>query len=139
MNFMGAYVSSSFEIVKWNVVFGRKKIWVGFVHLWREKEENNGLDVVFVHFTSIWYLSLKLKWCFLSIYLCFVRFMLIDEVSELPDSDIFPHSFVTIRNWLCNLLQVLAMLLGATPFLRRLIFTPDAPLFFFTDSCIMLG
>ncbi|KAL0544743.1 hypothetical protein IC582_019867 [Cucumis melo] len=35
--------------------------------------------------------------------------------------------------------SVLAMLLGATPFLRRLIFTPDAPLFFFTDSCIMLG
>src|SRR5574340_1500692 len=31
------------------------------------------------------------------------------------------------------------MVLGATPSLRRLILTPDAPLFVFTDSCIMLG
>ncbi|KAG6603513.1 protein PIN-LIKES 6-like [Cucurbita moschata] len=35
--------------------------------------------------------------------------------------------------------SVLAMIMGVIPFLRRLIFTPDAPLFFFTDSCIMLG
>ncbi|XP_022156244.1 protein PIN-LIKES 6 [Momordica charantia] len=35
--------------------------------------------------------------------------------------------------------SVLAMIMGAIPFLRRLIFTPDAPLFFFTDSCIILG
>ncbi|XP_022924894.1 protein PIN-LIKES 6-like [Cucurbita moschata] len=35
--------------------------------------------------------------------------------------------------------SVLAMVMGVIPFLRRLIFTPDAPLFFFTDSCKILG
>ncbi|CAK7343466.1 unnamed protein product [Dovyalis caffra] len=35
--------------------------------------------------------------------------------------------------------SILAMFLGAVPFLKRLIFTTDAPLFFFTDSCIILG
>ncbi|XP_061375471.1 protein PIN-LIKES 6 isoform X1 [Gastrolobium bilobum] len=35
--------------------------------------------------------------------------------------------------------SILAMVLGAVPFLKQLIFTPDAPLFFFTDSCIILG
>ncbi|KAJ7961029.1 Auxin efflux carrier family protein [Quillaja saponaria] len=35
--------------------------------------------------------------------------------------------------------SILAMILGATPFLKLLIFTPDAPLFFLTDSCIILG
>jgi len=31
------------------------------------------------------------------------------------------------------------MVLGCVPFLKRLIFTPDAPLYFFTDSCMILG
>ncbi|KAG9443329.1 hypothetical protein H6P81_014669 [Aristolochia fimbriata] len=35
--------------------------------------------------------------------------------------------------------SVLAMVIGSIPFLKRLIFTDDAPLFFFTDSCIILG
>ncbi|KAF7845182.1 protein PIN-LIKES 6 [Senna tora] len=35
--------------------------------------------------------------------------------------------------------SILAMVLGAIPFLKRLIFTPEAPLFFFTDSCMILG
>ncbi|KAB1226399.1 Tetraketide alpha-pyrone reductase 1 [Morella rubra] len=35
--------------------------------------------------------------------------------------------------------SILAMVLGAVPFLKRLIFAADAPLFFFTDSCIILG
>ncbi|XP_068668341.1 protein PIN-LIKES 6-like [Aristolochia californica] len=35
--------------------------------------------------------------------------------------------------------SVLAMVIGAIPFLKRLVFTDDAPLFFFTDSCIILG
>ncbi|XP_023517054.1 protein PIN-LIKES 6-like isoform X2 [Cucurbita pepo subsp. pepo] len=35
--------------------------------------------------------------------------------------------------------EVLAMVMGVIPFFRRLIFTPDAPLFFFTDSCKILG
>ncbi|XP_048320185.1 protein PIN-LIKES 6 [Ziziphus jujuba] len=35
--------------------------------------------------------------------------------------------------------SILAMVLGAIPFLKRLFFTKDAPLFFFTDSCIILG
>ncbi|KAL5550370.1 hypothetical protein UlMin_000546 [Ulmus minor] len=35
--------------------------------------------------------------------------------------------------------SILAMVLGAIPFLKKLIFTSDAPLFFFTDSCIILG
>lgn len=35
--------------------------------------------------------------------------------------------------------SVLAMALGCVPFLKRLIFTPDAPLYFFTDSCLILG
>ncbi|MBA0664199.1 hypothetical protein Goklo_004244 [Gossypium klotzschianum] len=37
------------------------------------------------------------------------------------------------------LLQILAMILGAVPFLKKLIFTSDAPLYFLTDSCIILG
>ncbi|QCE12153.1 protein PIN-LIKES 6 [Vigna unguiculata] len=35
--------------------------------------------------------------------------------------------------------SILAMVLGAVPFFKQLIFTPDAPLFFFTDSCMILG
>ncbi|KAJ0088132.1 hypothetical protein Patl1_31619 [Pistacia atlantica] len=35
--------------------------------------------------------------------------------------------------------SILAMVIGTTPFLKKLIFTSDAPLFFFTDSCIILG
>ncbi|CAN0880047.1 Protein PIN-LIKES 6 [Linum grandiflorum] len=35
--------------------------------------------------------------------------------------------------------SILAMVLGAVPLFKRLIFTTDAPLFFFTDSCIILG
>ncbi|GAB2272058.1 Protein PIN-LIKES 6 [Dionaea muscipula] len=35
--------------------------------------------------------------------------------------------------------SILAMLIGCVPFLKQLIFTSDAPLFFFTDSCIILG
>ncbi|XP_021291694.1 protein PIN-LIKES 6 [Herrania umbratica] len=35
--------------------------------------------------------------------------------------------------------SILAMVLGAVPVLKRLIFTTDAPLYFFTDSCIILG
>ncbi|PIA46176.1 hypothetical protein AQUCO_01600442v1 [Aquilegia coerulea] len=35
--------------------------------------------------------------------------------------------------------SILAMGIGAIPFLKRLILTDDAPLFFFTDSCIILG
>ncbi|KAF7825384.1 protein PIN-LIKES 6 [Senna tora] len=35
--------------------------------------------------------------------------------------------------------SILAMGFGAVPFLKGLIFTADAPLFFFTDSCMILG
>ncbi|RXH82052.1 hypothetical protein DVH24_036393 [Malus domestica] len=35
--------------------------------------------------------------------------------------------------------SILAMVLGAIPFLKKLIFTSDGPLFFFTDSCSILG
>lgn len=35
--------------------------------------------------------------------------------------------------------SVLAMVFGCVPFLKRLIFTSDAPLYFFTDSCLILG
>ncbi|KAG6744425.1 hypothetical protein POTOM_053151 [Populus tomentosa] len=35
--------------------------------------------------------------------------------------------------------SILAMFLGAVPFLKQLIFTTDSPLFFFTDSCNILG
>ncbi|XP_044473087.1 protein PIN-LIKES 6-like isoform X2 [Mangifera indica] len=35
--------------------------------------------------------------------------------------------------------SILAMVLGAIPFLKKLIFTSDAPLFFFTDSLLILG
>lgn len=35
--------------------------------------------------------------------------------------------------------SILAMGLGSVPFLKKQIFTPDAPLFFFTDSCMILG
>ncbi|KAJ4978188.1 hypothetical protein NE237_008968 [Protea cynaroides] len=35
--------------------------------------------------------------------------------------------------------SILAMTIGSIPFLKRLVLTDDAPLFFFTDSCIILG
>ncbi|KAK8485397.1 hypothetical protein V6N11_037094 [Hibiscus sabdariffa] len=35
--------------------------------------------------------------------------------------------------------SILAMVIGTVPFLKKLIFTRDAPLYFFTDSCIILG
>ncbi|OMO88487.1 Auxin efflux carrier [Corchorus capsularis] len=35
--------------------------------------------------------------------------------------------------------SILAMVIGAVPVLKKLIFTSDAPLYFFTDSCIILG
>jgi predicted permease len=35
--------------------------------------------------------------------------------------------------------SVLAMFIGSVPFLKRMIFTTDAPLYFFTDSCMILG
>ncbi|KAF3590132.1 hypothetical protein F2Q69_00029918 [Brassica cretica] len=36
-------------------------------------------------------------------------------------------------------LPILAMILGAIPFTKKLIFTNNSPLFFFTDSCMILG
>ncbi|MFQ6627740.1 hypothetical protein Gotur_007214 [Gossypium turneri] len=35
--------------------------------------------------------------------------------------------------------SILAMVIGAVPVLKKMIFTRDAPLYFFTDSCIILG
>lgn len=35
--------------------------------------------------------------------------------------------------------SILAIVIGVTPFLKHLILTDDAPLFFFTDSCLILG
>ncbi|XVF65989.1 hypothetical protein PTKIN_Ptkin09bG0294900 [Pterospermum kingtungense] len=35
--------------------------------------------------------------------------------------------------------SILSMAIGVVPVLKRLIFTADAPLYFFTDSCIILG
>ncbi|KAI3805846.1 hypothetical protein L1987_21733 [Smallanthus sonchifolius] len=35
--------------------------------------------------------------------------------------------------------SILAILIGCVPFLKQLIFTPDAPLYFFTDSFLILG
>lgn len=35
--------------------------------------------------------------------------------------------------------SILAIFIGCIPVLKRLIFTPDAPLYFFTDSCLILG
>ncbi|CAI9097143.1 OLC1v1033495C1 [Oldenlandia corymbosa var. corymbosa] len=35
--------------------------------------------------------------------------------------------------------SVIAIFIGCVPFLKRLIFTSDAPLYFFTDSCMILG
>ncbi|OIT00642.1 PREDICTED: protein PIN-LIKES 6-like [Nicotiana attenuata] len=35
--------------------------------------------------------------------------------------------------------SILAIIIGCVPVLRRLIFTSDAPFYFFTDSCLILG
>ncbi|XAR68687.1 hypothetical protein NMG60_11000017 [Bertholletia excelsa] len=35
--------------------------------------------------------------------------------------------------------SMLAMVIGCVPFLKQIIFTADAPLYFFTDSCMILG
>lgn len=53
--------------------------------------------------------------------------------------------FVYVKLKLNQILQppivasILAMVIGCVPFLKRLIFTTDAPLYFFTDSCTILG
>ncbi|MBD4020551.1 hypothetical protein GUI04_16425, partial [Xanthomonas citri pv. citri] len=33
--------------------------------------------------------------------------------------------------------SILAIFIGCVPFLKGMIFTPDAPLYFFTDSCLI--
>lgn len=52
-------------------------------------------------------------------------------------------SFMNYSHWFAlfckNLVQILAMVIGAVPVLKKIIFTRDAPLYFFTDSCIILG
>ncbi|KAL3531582.1 hypothetical protein ACH5RR_005103 [Cinchona calisaya] len=35
--------------------------------------------------------------------------------------------------------SIIAIVIGSVPFLKRLIFTSDAPLYFFADSCMILG
>ncbi|KAK4359524.1 hypothetical protein RND71_021753 [Anisodus tanguticus] len=35
--------------------------------------------------------------------------------------------------------SIIAIIIGFVPMLRRLVFTSDAPLYFFTDSCLILG
>ncbi|KAG9137920.1 hypothetical protein Leryth_023659 [Lithospermum erythrorhizon] len=35
--------------------------------------------------------------------------------------------------------SILAIIIGCVPFLKKLIFTTDAPFYFFTDSCMILG
>lgn len=35
--------------------------------------------------------------------------------------------------------SILAIVIGCVPFLKKLIFTTDAPFYFFTDSCMILG
>lgn len=35
--------------------------------------------------------------------------------------------------------QALGISIGATPSLKHIVLTNDAPLFFFTDACIILG
>lgn len=35
--------------------------------------------------------------------------------------------------------SILAIIIGCVPVLKRLVFTSDAPLYFFTDSCLILG
>ncbi|XP_004249020.1 protein PIN-LIKES 6 [Solanum lycopersicum] len=35
--------------------------------------------------------------------------------------------------------SIIAIIIGCVPVLKRLIFTSDAPLYFFTDSCLILG
>ncbi|KAJ8550785.1 hypothetical protein K7X08_000155 [Anisodus acutangulus] len=35
--------------------------------------------------------------------------------------------------------SIIAIIIGFVPMLRRLVFTSDAPLYFFTDSCFILG
>ncbi|KAJ7950149.1 Auxin efflux carrier family protein [Quillaja saponaria] len=61
--------------------------------------------------------------------------------SKIKDFFIFLYEKLKLKQILQPpiIASILAMILGAIPFFKRLIFTPDAPLFFFTDSCIILG
>ncbi|KAF3321874.1 transporter C5D6.04 [Carex littledalei] len=47
------------------------------------------------------------------------------------------YIFLLIEYDIC--IQALAIIIGAVPFLKKLVLTDDAPLFFFTDSCLILG
>lgn len=59
---------------------------------------------------------------------------------EATERIIFYYSPLLTFLFICTcFLQILAMFLGAVPFLKQLIFTTDSPLFFFTDSCNILG
>ncbi|XP_059644273.1 protein PIN-LIKES 6-like [Cornus florida] len=71
----------------------------------------------------------------------------VPENSDLPQRGKFKEflNFVYEKLKLKQILQppivasILAMVIGIVPFLKRLVLTTDAPLFFFTDSCLILG
>ena len=56
-----------------------------------------------------------------------------------PSNLFFYFFFHAYKLAFVYLLQILAMVIGGVPVLKRLIFTSDAPLYFFTDSFIILG
>ncbi|KAK8619325.1 hypothetical protein V6N13_133287 [Hibiscus sabdariffa] len=64
-----------------------------------------------------------------------------NDKGKIKDFLVFLHEKLKLKQILQPpiIASILAMVLGAVPFLKRLIFTSDAPLYFFTDSCIILG
>lgn len=71
--------------------------------------------------------------------------ILIDDTTQKKDKIKYFLKFLYEKLKLKQILQppiiasILAMVLGCVPFLKQLIFTSDAPLYFFTDSCLILG
>lgn len=65
----------------------------------------------------------------------------VSEKGKFKDIFVFLYEKLKLKQILQPpiIASILAMLLGAIPFFKRLIFTADGPFFFFTDSCIILG
>ncbi|KAH7866910.1 hypothetical protein Vadar_026579 [Vaccinium darrowii] len=63
------------------------------------------------------------------------------KIGKIKDLLVFLYEKLKVKQILQPpiIASILAMVIGCVPFLRRLVFTSDAPLYFLTDSCTILG
>jgi len=55
-------------------------------------------------------------------------------------SSVYTHHLCILHfDFILKYAQAFAIVIGVVPFLKNFVLTDDAPLFFFTDSCLILG